>query len=1375
MLRNSPGAAGPVRTRPGCRLIPGVAAGVKKIPGPDGRDTILFLQSSTKPMSVKPLNGFRFSIDRGGTFTDVYAEVPGEPGFRIVKLLSEDPDNYEDAPREGIRRILEEVLGRPVSPDRVAEECIDWIRMGTTVATNALLERKGAPCALLVTRGFRDILRIGYQDRPDLFDLEIRRPEILHREVVEVDERIRLLRPDEDQGDAQVVRGVTGDRFLILRPIDLAALRGELETIRARGITSVAIVFMHGYAWPGHEQAAGRLAREMGFDQVSLSSEVIPMIRIVARGDTTLVDAYLNPHIRSYLSGFRKRFSNRLQGTSLLFMQSDGGLTDAGRFSGSRAILSGPAGGVVGYASTAFDPHDPRPVIGFDMGGTSTDVSRFAGDYELRLENRTAGVRIRAPQLDIRTVAAGGGSRLFFTNSMFVVGPESAGAHPGPVCYRKNGHLAITDANLVLGRIQADFFPRIFGPGEDQPLDLEAARQAMAALAETINTCYRKKGRPPLTVEEVAQGFIDVANEVMVRPIREISVQRGFDIKEHVLATFGGAGPQHCCGIARRLGIRTIFIHRFSGILSAYGIGRADVVSERQQPASLTLSPGNLDRIRTDLDRLVTLTRQELRDQGFAEGAICTRRYLNLRYQGTDTALMIAEPGDRDFAGAFCRAYRREFGFTLQDREILVDDLRVRSVGRSSGLQRRRPPAAGRDAGAALLGTRDCHLDGRWHETPVYRLDALPLFHEIPGPAILIQDTTTILVEPRCTARITEYGDVRITVEPETGQRAPSTRVDPVQLAIFSNLFMSIAEQMGRMLEKTAISTNIKERRDFSCALFNAAGDLVANAPHVPIHLGSMGEAVREQIRRRGDDIRPGDVLLSNHPAAGGSHLPDMTVITPVFRNDDIIFWLASRGHHADIGGISPGSMPPNSKELAEEGACIESCTLVRDGIFREEAVLELLLAPGRTRTGPGRPASSPSRRPADNLSDLRAQVAANTKGVELVLEMVEHYGLDVVQAYMQHVQDAAEEAVRERLVFLSRERGLAAVDTIRARDFMDDGTEIRLALTIDRERRSAVFDFTGTGPETWGNCNAPRAVTRSAVLYCLRCLIKSELPLNDGCLRPVRIRIPEGSLLSPSPTAAVVGGNVLTSQRIVDVVLRAFGMAAASQGCMNNLTFGAETFGYYETIGGGAGAGPTWHGQSGVHTHMTNTRITDPEVLEQRFPVLLREFSIRRGSGGAGQYRGGDGLVREIEFLEPLQVSILSERRVFAPYGLAGGEPGARGRNTIIRRDGRHISLGAKNEIRTSAGDRIRIETPGGGGFGPVTGSGADHLAQHVEEEKLAGDKEDDRHDGGRGHGEEPGAEDGGDDASVDAAEPAGQADPQDGADQGMGGGYGQ
>ncbi len=1245
-------------------------------------------------MAKEKAKNFRFSIDRGGTFTDVYAEVPGVPGYRVVKLLSEDPANYDDAPREGIRRILQEVLGCPIDPDSVPTDRIDWIRMGTTVATNALLERKGARCALLVTRGFRDILQIGYQDRPDLFDLEIRKPELLYEEVVEVDERLQVLRPDTDPGEHEVVEGVTGERFVILQPILLEPLNKELAQIRARGITSVAIVFMHGYAWAGHEQAAARIARELGFTQVSLSSDVMPMVKLVARGDTTMVDAYLNPHIRSYLTSFRRGFDNHLQGTRVLFMQSDGGLVDAEKFSGSRAILSGPAGGVVGYAMTTYNRETGQPVIGFDMGGTSTDVSRYGGEYELTFETRTAGVRIQAPQLHIKTVAAGGGSRLFFENNMFKVGPESSGAHPGPVCYRKNGYLSITDANLVLGRIQPQYFPHIFGPDENQPLDRDGAYQAMAELTEEINRSYREKGLEPLSVEEVALGFLDVANEVMVRPIREISVLRGFDIKEHVLATFGGAGPQHGCAIARKLGIKKIFIHRFSGILSAFGIGMADVVSQRQRPSALTWNQTNQPVLKQELDELSDQAVEELLGQGFTRETIQVQRYLHLRYQGSDTPLMIQEPEDSDFGAAFASEYQREFGFTLGDRDILVDDLRVRALGKAEQLHRRELAKTPRSV--TRLGTHPCYFDGSWQDTDIFALESLVPETKIKGPAILIHDTTTILVEPGCLARITTYGDVEIEVGEVKDSRRVDTRIDPVNLAIFSNLFMSIAEQMGRMLQKTAISTNIKERLDFSCALFNARGELVANAPHVPVHLGAMSEAVREQIRRRQGDIFPGDVLVSNHPAAGGSHLPDITVMTPVFHrrenasHPEIIFWVASRGHHADIGGTSPGSMPPGSRRLSEEGAAILSFKLVRDGVFQEEGIRRLLLA-----------GTHPTRRLSDNLSDLKAQIAANQKGIDLILEMVDHFGLDVVQAYMGHVQEAAEEAVRQSLREFARNHGLARQESVEAEDFLDDGSRIALRLTIDRNSGSAVLDFGGTDPQIWGNCNAPRAVTKSAILYSLRCLIKKDLPLNDGCLSPVDIRIPKGCLLDPSPDAAVVGGNVQTSQRVVDVILRAFEMAAASQGCMNNLTFGNSEFGYYETIGGGAGAGPGWHGQSGVHTHMTNTRITDPEILERRFPVLLREFSIRHGSGGEGKFQGGDGLVREIEFLAPLQVSILSERRVFAPYGLSGGQPGKRGRNLFIRAKGTTINLGGKNEIQATPGDRIRIETPGGGGYG--------------------------------------------------------------------------
>jgi len=1244
------------------------------------------------------LKKYRFSIDRGGTFTDIYAEVPGEPGFRVVKLLSEDPQNYDDAPREGIRRILAATTGLKIPKNSVPAEMIEWIRMGTTVATNALLERKGARCALLVTRGFRDILQIGNQDRPDIFDLEIKKPDLLYETVLEVDERVRMLREGEERPSQPVVTGITGEGMVVLEALDVEALRPRLQEIRDRGIRSLAVVFMHAYAWPEHELAVGRLAREMGFSQISLSSQVMPMVKLVARGDTTMTDAYLNPHIQTYLSSFRQGFDGGLAKTGLLFMQSDGGLARADDFTGSRAILSGPAGGVVGYAMTTFSESERQPAIGFDMGGTSTDVSRFGGDYELVFETETAGVRIQAPQLHIKTVAAGGGSRLFFDNGMFLVGPESAGAHPGPVCYRKNGHLAVTDANLILGRIQPDHFPKIFGPTEDQPLDLEAARSAMETLTGRINDHYQQTGHAPMTVEQAALGFIRVANETMVRPIREISVMRGFDIKEHVLATFGGAGAQHACAIARALGINTIFVHRFSGILSAYGIGLADVVSERQQPSAEVYTAASRDRLLEQLTPLQQEAEKELSDQGFSAQQIQSVRYLNMRYQGTDTALMIPAPEDGDFETAFKTTYRREFGFDLKERDILVDDLRVRSRGEAASL--RKVPIEKAAGPAAAVDHKPCYFEEGWQETAIYRMTDLKAGHSIDGPAIIIQDTATIVVEPDCRATVNDYGDVAIQVGATRGGRL-STRVDPVQLSIFSNLFMSIAEQMGRMLQKTAISTNIKERLDFSCALFGPDGSLVANAPHLPVHLGAMSAAVKEQIRRRSGDLTPGDVLVSNHPAAGGSHLPDITVITPVFREGEIIFWVASRGHHADIGGISPGSMPPNSRTIEEEGACITSFKLVENGLFQEEEIADLLLAPGKLTPQPGRPAIAGTRLLADNVSDLKAQVAANQKGIELVLEMVAHYGLEVVQAYMGHVQDAAEAAVRSRLTELSLSKGMQAKDTVRAVDYMDDGSPIVLSLTIDRADGSAVFDFAGTGPEIWGNCNAPAAVTRSAILYSLRCLIKKDLPLNDGCLIPITIHIPPGSLLDPSTGAAVVGGNVLTSQRVVDVVLKAFGVAAASQGCMNNFTFGNERFGYYETVGGGAGAGPTWHGQSGVHTHMTNTRITDPEILERRYPLLLREFSIRKGSGGDGAHRGGDGLVREVEFLEPLNMAILSERRVFAPYGLAGGAPGERGQNIFIHKDGRQLYLGAKNEILAQPGDRFRILTPGGGGFG--------------------------------------------------------------------------
>ncbi len=1282
-------------------------------------------------------SSFRFSIDRGGTFTDVYAEVPGESGFRVVKLLSEDPQNYPDAPREGIRRILEEVTGETFPKESFNADKIEWIRMGTTVATNALLERKGAKTTLVTTKGFRDLLQIGNQSRPKIFDLEISKLDLLYEEVVEVDERVRIVREDEksshDSG-LEILEGTTGEKFAVLAKPDLAVVRQELNAVFEKGIRAVAVVFLHAYAFPEHERQIGVIASEIGFEQISLSHEVMPMVKMVARGDTTTVDAYLTPHIRNYLQSFRSGFSDNLEKTQLLFMQSDGGLTDSGKFKGSNAILSGPAGGVVGYAVTT---DLGQPVIGFDMGGTSTDVSRYGDDYELVHETETAGVRIQAPQMHIKTVAAGGGSRLFFRNGLFEVGPESAGAHPGPVCYRKEGYLAVTDANLVLGRLHPQYFPKIFGPNENEALDLDASRNAFEKITAEINEYSKERELPEMSLEEVALGFLRVANEVMVRPIREISVMRGFDIKEHALACFGGAGGQHACSIARELGISKIFIHRFSGILSAYGMGLADIVVEKQEPSAHVL-PENKENdvfknLLKNLEKLSSDAKTELLAQGYKAEQIEIKRYLNLRYQGTDTALMISEPDKvsnydtgntncelgisessselqkntakfPDYVSAFRQTYLREFGFDLTGREIIVDDLRVRAVAKSPGLQKY--PLVEKDGTPGAVEQTKCYFMsessgcGAWQETPIYRLENLGAGQQLRGPVIVMQNTSTILVEPGCSAEITEYGDVVLSVETRTF-REIGTQTDPVQVSIFGNLFMSIAEQMGRTLQRTAISTNIKERHDFSCAIFDETGGLVANAPHQPVHLGAMSEAVRQQVKLQGETLKVGDVLLTNHPIAGGSHLPDITVVTPVWQNGEAIFYIASRGHHADIGGISPGSMPPFSRTLKEEGACIKTFKLVENGIFNEAGITELLQAPGKITRKPGEPAISGTRLLSDNLSDLKAQVAANQRGVDLLLEMVEHYSLEVVQAYMHHIQTNAEEAVRSMLKALSVREGLAEVDTVKANDFLDDGSEIVLLLTIDHRDGSAIFDFSGTGPELWGNLNAPRAVTHSAILYSLRCLIDQEIPLNQGCLNPIQVIIEDGSLLAPSENAAVVGGNVLTSQRITDVILKAFRACAASQGCMNNFTFGNENFGYYETMGGGAGAGPDWHGQSGVHTHMTNTRITDPEILERRYPVMLREFSVRKNSGGSGKFIGGDGLVREVEFLEELNAAILSERRVHQPYGQNGGEPGKSGLNLFFRKDGTILFLGGKNEIHAETGDRIRIETPGGGGYG--------------------------------------------------------------------------
>lgn len=1257
----------------------------------------------------------RFCIDRGGTFTDVYAEIPGQAEGRVMKLLSVDPSNYDDAPIEGIRRILEEYTGQKLPrTSKIPTDKIEWIRMGTTVATNALLERKGERIALCVTQGFKDLLQIGNQARPSIFDLTVSKPSNLYEEVIEVDERIELVLDDEEvksHSSGPLLKGISGDLVRVVKPLDEGALKPLLKGLLEKGISCLAVVLMHSYTYPQHEIYVEKLAESLGFKHVSLSSSLTPMVRAVPRGLTASVDAYLTPVIKEYLSGFISKFDEGLGKVNVLFMQSDGGLAPENRFSGHKAVLSGPAGGVVGYSQTLFAIETEKPLIGFDMGGTSTDVSRYAGSYEQVLETQIAGAIIQAPQLDINTVAAGGGSKLKFQFGAFRVGPESVGAHPGPVCYRKGGELAVTDANLILGYVIPDYFPSIFGPKEDQPLDIRTTRIKFEELAKQINS-YRKSQDPlakDMTVENIAQGFVNVANETMCRPIRQLTEMKGHETKNHALACFGGAGPQHACAIARSLGMNEVLIHRFCGILSAYGMGLADVIEEAQEPYSAVYGPESVLEASRREAILLKQVEQKLQEQGFRKENVTTETYLNLRYQGTDTAIMVKRQINNagsggDYADEFVKLFQQEYGFKLQNRNILICDVRVRGIGVTNILK---PQALEPSSSSPKVeGHYKVYFWDMWHNTPLFKLEDLGYGHIIPGPAIIMNGNSTVIVEPNCRATITKYGNVKIEIQSTSNSVKVTEKVaDVVQLSIFNHRFMGIAEQMGRTLQRTSISTNIKERLDFSCALFSPDGGLVANAPHVPVHLGAMSSTVRWQLEYWGDNLSEGDVLVTNHPCAGGSHLPDITVITPVFDNGKLVFFVASRGHHAEIGGITPGSMPPFSKSIWEEGAAIKAFKLVEKGSFQEEGITKLLCYPSSDESDRNIPGT---RRLQDNLSDLRAQVAANQRGISLIKELIEQYGLDIVQAYMTYVQVNAEEAVREMLKSMAAKISPESAKfaegdcvTIEEEDYMDDGSIIHLKLAIDSKKGEAVFDFSGTSPEVYGNWNAPEAVTAAAVIYCLRCLVDVDIPLNQGCLAPVKISIPAGSFLSPSDKAAVVGGNVLTSQRVTDVVLTAFQACACSQGCMNNLTFGDDTFGYYETIGGGSGAGPSWNGTSGVQCHMTNTRMTDPEIFEQRYPVLLHRFGLRENSGGAGIHKGGDGLVREIEFRRPVVVSILTERRVHAPRGLKGGKDGARGLNYLVTKDKRTVYLGGKNTVEVEAGEILQILTPGGGGWG--------------------------------------------------------------------------
>jgi 5-oxoprolinase (ATP-hydrolysing) len=1216
---------------------------------------------------------WEFWIDRGGTFTDVVARRP-DGTLAVHKLLSENPGRYADPAVAGIRHLLSVPPGEPIPAERIGV-----VRLGTTVATNALLERKGEPTVLVITAGFADALRIAYQDRPAIFARQIVRPEMVYSRVIEAAERV-------------------GPHGEVIVPLDSDALARDLRAAHREGFRSVAVVCMHGYRYPAHEARIGEIARAVGFTQVSESHATSPLMKLVSRGDTTLVDAYLSPIIARYVD----RVATELGGVRLQFMQSNGGLTDAQLFRGKDAILSGPAGGIVGMARTAQAAGFGH-VIGFDMGGTSTDVSHYAGEFERQYETQVAGVRMRAPMLSIHTVAAGGGSVLHFDGSRYRVGPDSAGADPGPAAYRRGGPLTVTDANIMLGRIQPAYFPAVFGPGGDQPVDAGIVRYEFAALARRIGEATGATGVTdiPPTPEEVAAGFLDIAVANMANAIKKISVQRGYDITRYVLATFGGAGGQHACAVADALGITEVLIHPLAGVLSAYGLGLADVTAMRETaveaPLSASLLAG-LDQLADGLaaDALSELVKAGVELGGLGPGepggrggtgpvAIRQVRRAHLRYEGTDTALPVPLGGLPEMVAAFERAYRQYFSFLMRGKAIIAEAVSVELAAPSAPVLADAPPdgaAPGQVGGgeASVL----LYSAGGWRRAPLARRRDLRPGDRVAGPALITEDFATTVVEPGWRAEVTGRGDLlleRVSARPD--RVAAGTAVDPVMLEIFNNLFMSVAEQMGVRLQATAHSVNVKERLDFSCALFDAEGGLIANAPHMPVHLGSMGESIKIIAHRNAGRMRPGDVYVLNDPYHGGTHLPDVTVVTPVFGQAGcILFYVASRGHHAEIGGITPGSMPAFSRRVEEEGVLIDNWLLVRDGELREAATLDLL-----------RSAAHPSRNPEVNVADLRAQIAANEKGVAELGRMTDHFGLDVVQAYMGHVQDNAEEAVR-RVIGALRD-GECAYE-------LDNGAVIKVAVRVDRAARSAEIDFAGTSPQLPDNFNAPSSVAMAAVLYVLRTLVADDIPLNSGCLKPVTVIIPRGCMLAPEYPAAVAAGNVETSQAITGALYAALGVMAEGSGTMNNVTFGNERHQYYETVASGSGAGDGFAGADVVQTHMTNSRLTDPEVLEWRYPVRLERYVIRRGSGGAGRWRGGDGGRREIRFGEPMTVTTLAGHRRVAPYGMAGGAPGALGRHWIERADGSMTPMAGCDSVKVGRGDLFVLETPGGGGYGP-------------------------------------------------------------------------
>ncbi len=1198
---------------------------------------------------MKESKRWDFWIDRGGTFTDIVARTP-EGDLIAHKLLSENPERYQDAAIQGIRDLLKVPAGTALS-----SELIDTVKMGTTVATNALLERKGDRVLLLTTKGFADALKIGYQNRPHLFKLKIDKPSMLFEQVEEVRERM--------SADGTV-----------LHPLDVSETREALLRAYEDGIRSVAICFMHGYRFHDHEAQAADIAREIGFTQVSVSHDVSPLMKFVGRGDTTVVDAYLSPILRRYVDQVAGELNtgNEPDPTRLLFMQSSGGLTDAALFQGKDAILSGPAGGVIGAVETAalagFDK-----IIGFDMGGTSTDVCHYDGTLERTFETEVAGVRLRAPMMQIHTVAAGGGSILAFDGARLRAGPHSAGADPGPASYRRGGPLTVTDANVALGKLIPDFFPKVFGPEANLPLDRDAALAGFAEQAANI------EGQSP---EEIADGYLAIAVENMAQAIKKISVQRGYDVTDYALACFGGAGGQHACLVADALGMKAIHFHPFSGILSAYGMGLASIRATREEAVEALLEPAFWTTFGPIETRLADATRAELLEQGLQPTQIETVTRLHLRYDGTDTALIL-DHDTPDMRQSFEKAHQLQFGFFDQGRNIIVEAISIEAIGTDTRVDEAAPTLPAREGDATAKEETQFFSQGTWHTAPVYLRESLRPGDHLPGPSLIIEPTATIVVEEGWSAKITDLNHMVLKrISERTSRPAIGTKADPVMLEIFNNLFMSIAEQMGFTLQKTAHSVNIKERLDFSCAVFDRTGGLVSNAPHMPVHLGSMGASVKTVIEQN-PDMQPGDVFVLNAPYNGGTHLPDITVVAPVYdeTKSTRLFYVAARGHHADIGGIAPGSMPASSRSVEEEGVLIDNFKLMDQGAFCVDDLRRLLTE-----------APYPARNPEQNIADLRAKAAACEKGAQELRKMVAQYGLEVVNAYMGHVQDNAEESVRRIIEKLSDST---------FEQTMDDGSVIKVAITVDKDTRSATVDFTGTSPIRPNNLNAPSSVCRAAVLYAFRCMVDDDIPLNDGCLKPITLIIPEGSMLSPTYPAAVVGGNVETSQAITDVLFGAMGAMAAAQGTMNNLTFGNGTHQYYETICGGAGAGPTFDGADAVHTHMTNSRLTDPEILEWRFPVILDDFSIRKSSGGTGQHIGGDGVRRVIRFREPMHVSILSTHRQIAPAGLKGGGDAALGHNAVLRKDGTRETLDSLAECDAQAGDTIIIETPGGGGYG--------------------------------------------------------------------------